>query len=121
MYLNLVSLRQYQHISALHFKDRDNGATPRIFGASDKNDFGGKDGNAKSGEAAAGGMSSGREMGVDIGRVGAWATDFEKLLSDPVGLRTFTVSFGLQQIVIELLITSTSERSPLGNYPTFNV
>ena len=31
-------------------------------------------------------------MGVDIGRVGAWATDFEKLLSDPVGLRTFTVS-----------------------------
>ena len=35
--------------------------------------------------------SSGREMGVDIGRVGAWATDFEKLLSDPVGLRTFTV------------------------------
>ena len=30
-------------------------------------------------------------MGVDIGRVGAWATDFEKLLSDPVGLRTFTV------------------------------
>ena len=34
---------------------------------------------------------SGREMGVDIGRVGAWATDFEKLLSDPVGLRTFTV------------------------------
>ena len=33
----------------------------------------------------------GREMGVDIGRVGAWATDFEKLLSDPVGLRTFTV------------------------------
>ena len=36
--------------------------------------------------------SSGREMGVDIGRVGSWATDFEKLLSDPVGLRTFTVS-----------------------------
>ena len=36
-------------------------------------------------------VSSGREMGVDIGRVGAWATDFEKLLSDPVGLRTFTV------------------------------
>ena len=35
--------------------------------------------------------SSGREMGVDIGRVGSWATDFEKLLSDPVGLRTFTV------------------------------
>ena len=36
--------------------------------------------------------SSGREMGVDIGRVGSWATDFEKLLSDPVGLRTFTVN-----------------------------
>ena len=42
-------------------------------------------------------QSSGREMGVDIGRVGAWATDFEKLLSDPVGLRTFTVR--MQKIV----------------------
>lgn len=29
------------------------------------------------------------ERGIDIGRVGAWATDFEKLLADPIGLRTF--------------------------------
>lgn len=28
----------------------------------------------------------------DIGRVGAWATDFAKLLQDPVGLQTFAVS-----------------------------
>lgn len=30
------------------------------------------------------------ERGVDVGRVGAWATDFAKLLADPVGLQTFT-------------------------------
>ncbi|XP_059083922.1 regulator of G-protein signaling loco-like isoform X2 [Tigriopus californicus] len=30
------------------------------------------------------------DRGVDIGRVGMWATDFEKLLHDPVGLQTFT-------------------------------
>ena len=49
--------------------------------------------NAKAGDATsmATADESGREMGVDIGRVGAWATDFEKLLLDPVGLRTFTV------------------------------
>ena len=49
--------------------------------------------NAKTGDATsvATADAPGREMGVDIGRVGAWATDFEKLLSDPVGLRTFTV------------------------------
>ena len=49
--------------------------------------------NAKAGDATsmATADETGREMGVDIGRVGAWATDFEKLLSDPVGLRTFTV------------------------------
>ena len=49
--------------------------------------------NAKTGHApsVATADESGREMGVDIGRVGAWATDFEKLLLDPVGLRTFTV------------------------------
>merc|ERR1719412_910477 len=29
------------------------------------------------------------ERGIDIGRVGSWATDFEKLLTDPIGLRTF--------------------------------
>ena len=33
------------------------------------------------------------ERGIDIGRVGSWATDFEKLLTDPIGLRTFVVSF----------------------------
>ena len=32
------------------------------------------------------------ERGIDIGRVGSWATDFEKLLTDPIGLRTFAVS-----------------------------
>ncbi len=37
------------------------------------------------------GGGSGGERGVDVGRVGAWATDFEKLLADPVGLQTFTV------------------------------
>ena len=49
--------------------------------------------NAKTGDttSVATADASEREMGVDIGRVGAWATDFEKLLSDPVGLRTFTV------------------------------
>jgi hypothetical protein len=31
------------------------------------------------------------ERGIDIGRVGCWATDFEKLLTDPIGLRTFAV------------------------------
>ena len=31
------------------------------------------------------------ERGIDIGRVGSWATDFEKLLTDPIGLRTFVV------------------------------
>ena len=31
------------------------------------------------------------ERPIDIGRVGLWATDFEKLLADPVGLYTFTV------------------------------
>ena len=31
------------------------------------------------------------ERGIDIGRVGSWATDFEKLLTDPIGLRTFAV------------------------------
>ena len=34
---------------------------------------------------------SGGERGIDVGRVGAWATDFEKLLRDPLGLQTFTV------------------------------
>ena len=34
------------------------------------------------------------ERGIDIGRVGSWATDFEKLLTDPIGLRTFAVSLG---------------------------
>ena len=29
---------------------------------------------------------------MDVGRVGSWATDFEKLLRDPLGLQTFTVS-----------------------------
>jgi hypothetical protein len=39
----------------------------------------------------AGSISS--ERGIDIGRVGSWAMDFEKLLADPVGLRTFAVMF----------------------------
>ena len=42
-----------------------------------------------------GGVAAAAERGVDVGRVGAWATDFEKLLADPVGLQTFTVSFKL--------------------------
>ncbi|KAG8236670.1 hypothetical protein J437_LFUL014398 [Ladona fulva] len=29
------------------------------------------------------------ERGVDVGRVGGWATSFEKLLEDPIGLHTF--------------------------------
>lgn len=33
------------------------------------------------------------ERGIDIGRVGSWAMDFEKLLNDPVGLRTFAVKY----------------------------
>ena len=32
------------------------------------------------------------DRGIDIGRVASWATDFEKLLADPIGLRTFAVS-----------------------------
>lgn len=32
----------------------------------------------------------GNERGIDVGRVGSWATDFEKLLSDSVGLQMFT-------------------------------
>lgn len=35
-------------------------------------------------------MSS--ERAIDVGRVGAWATSFEKLLEDPAGLHTFAVS-----------------------------
>ena len=38
------------------------------------------------------------ERGIDIGRVASWATDFEKLLSDPIGLRTFAVSVFLKKI-----------------------
>ena len=38
------------------------------------------------------GSLAGSERGIDIGRVGSWATDFEKLLADPIGLRTFAVS-----------------------------
>ena len=58
--------------------------------------------NAKTGDATsvATANESGREMGVDIGRVGAWATDFEKLLLDPVGLRTFTVCNKCKQKVL---------------------
>ena len=41
------------------------------------------------GTAASGSNS---ERGVDVGRVGSWATDFERLLRDPLGLQTFTVS-----------------------------
>ena len=37
------------------------------------------------------GSLAGSERGIDIGRVGSWATDFEKLLTDPIGLRTFVV------------------------------
>ncbi len=42
--------------------------------------------------AAGAGAGAGAERGVDVGRVGSWSTDFEKLLADPVGLQTFTVS-----------------------------
>ena len=45
------------------------------------------------------------ERGIDIGRVGSWATDFEKLLTDPIGLRTFAVS----------LITTSSVGPPINN------
>ena len=38
------------------------------------------------------------ERGIDVGRVGSWATDFEKLLRDPLGLQTFTVSLHLMSI-----------------------
>ena len=63
--------------------------------------------NAKAGDATsmATADESGREMGVDIGRVGAWATDFEKLLLDPVGLRTFTVCNIFKQKSLQLLIS----------------
>ena len=63
--------------------------------------------NAKTGDATsvATANESGREMGVDIGRVGAWATDFEKLLLDPVGLRTFTVcNKCIQKVLINIKI-----------------
>ena len=48
---------------------------------------------SQNGSISGGGVSggSGGERGIDVGRVGAWATDFEKLLKDPLGLQTFTV------------------------------
>ncbi|XP_053632636.1 regulator of G-protein signaling loco isoform X3 [Cherax quadricarinatus] len=39
------------------------------------------------GESVGGSVSS--ERAIDVGRVGAWATSFEKLLEDPAGLHTF--------------------------------
>jgi regulator of G-protein signaling len=42
--------------------------------------------------AIGGSAGLGGERGVDVGRVGSWATDFERLLADPVGLQTFAVS-----------------------------
>ena len=46
---------------------------------------------AASSTASTGSAASGSERGIDVGRVGSWATDFEKLLRDPLGLQTFTV------------------------------
>lgn len=31
------------------------------------------------------------ERGVDVGLVGGWASDFDMLLSDPIGIKAFTV------------------------------
>lgn len=85
MYLNLTTLNTFERISALHLKVND--VNSMVTEKSIIND------NAKAAVMANPTTEpSGREMGVDIGRVGSWATDFEKLLSDPVGLRTFTVS-----------------------------
>ena len=85
MYLNLTSLNTFERVSALHLKvnDVNSMVTEKLL----NND------NAKTANTVNPTTElSGKEMGVDIGRVGSWATDFEKLLSDPVGLRTFTVS-----------------------------
>ncbi|XP_037793227.1 regulator of G-protein signaling loco-like isoform X2 [Penaeus monodon] len=41
------------------------------------------------GDCGSVGGSVSSERGIDVGRVGAWATSFEKLLEDPAGLHTF--------------------------------
>ncbi|KAK3876061.1 hypothetical protein Pcinc_019116 [Petrolisthes cinctipes] len=41
------------------------------------------------GECGSVGGSVSSERAIDVGRVGAWATSFEKLLEDPAGLHTF--------------------------------
>ena len=47
------------------------------------------------------------ERGIDVGRVGSWATDFEKLLRDPLGLQTFTV----RMRTVHLMSTAAKARS----------
>ncbi len=49
-----------------------------------------RQGSVASSSASNANNAASSERGVDVGRAGAWATDFEKLLSDPVGLQTFT-------------------------------
>ena len=85
MYHSLSSLNSFERIIPLHLKVSDEAVNSTVTGKNVKNNV--KSANFTDATAE----PSGREMGVDIGRVGAWATDFEKLLSDPVGLRTFTV------------------------------
>lgn len=46
------------------------------------------------GECGSVGGSVSSERAIDVGRVAAWATSFEKLLEDPAGLHTFAVSCG---------------------------
>ena len=57
----------------------------------------GGDASSACGSTGTAASSSGGERGIDVvGRVGSWATDFEKLLRDPLGLQTFTVSLHIR-------------------------
>ena len=73
-WLSVLSFFQQQHHQQLHLAAEDVTIT-------DERD---PDTASQTGSLAS-------ERGIDIGRVGSWATDFEKLLTDPIGLRTFVV------------------------------
>ena len=73
-----------------------NGSSAAAAAAAAMSAAGGGGGDASSACGSTGTASS--ERGIDVGRVGSWATDFEKLLRDPLGLQTFTVSLHLMSI-----------------------
>jgi hypothetical protein len=64
---------------------------------------GGTGGGDASSACGSSGTGHSSERGIDVGRVGSWATDFEKLLRDPLGLQTFTVSELFFRFIIQVV------------------